>query len=123
MGASFAPTHDREKRNIMSVITLPKAIEEFVATTNTHDAEALFAVFAEGAVVRDDGNTYATESDIRNWIQVHQIGPKIVLTPTSFVDGRLVASVDGDFDGGPINFAFVFATEGDLVTDLAIGLA
>ncbi|MBT2502132.1 nuclear transport factor 2 family protein [Curtobacterium sp. ISL-83] len=107
----------------MSDITLPKAVEAFVATTNAHDAEALFAVFADTAVVHDDGNAYTTEEEIRSWIQVHQIGPKIVLTPTSFNDGRLVASVNGEFDGGPMNFAFDFTTEGDLVTDLAIGLA
>jgi hypothetical protein len=107
----------------MSVNTLPAAVENFVATTNAHDAEALFAVFADGAAVRDDGTTYANEAEIRDWIQVHQIGPQIVLTPTSFDNGRLVASADGDFDGGPIDFAFDFTTEGELVTELAISVA
>lgn len=107
----------------MSEITLPTAVENFVATTNAHDAEALFGVFADGAAVRDDGNTYATPGEIREWIQVHQIGPKIELTPTSFEKGTLVASVNGDFEGGPMNFAFAFITKDDLVSDLAISLA
>lgn len=107
----------------MIEITLPKAVETFVATTNAHDVEALFGVFADGASVRDDGNTYATDAEIREWIQVHQVGPKIVLTPTSFEDGKLVASVNGDFNGGPVDFEFAFVTQNDLVSDLTISLA
>lgn len=106
-----------------STITMPSAVENFVATTNAHDAEALFAVFAAGATVHDDGATYTGEEAIREWIQVHQIGPKVVLTPTSFQGNRLVASVDGEFDGGPLDFAFVFETNGTRITDLAIELA
>lgn len=107
----------------MSEIALPAAVEKFVSTTNAHDAEALFRVFAPGATVVDDGTTYATEAEIRDWITVHQVAPKIVLTPTSFDGNRLVASADGDFPGGPLDFAFAFSTEGDLVTDLAITAA
>ncbi|MFI7587369.1 hypothetical protein ACIB24_09875 [Spongisporangium articulatum] len=43
-----------------------------------------------------------------------------MLTPTSFEGDRLVASGDGDFPGGPLSFAFVFAIEDDRVTDLVI---
>lgn len=104
----------------MTVITLPKAVEDFVATTNTHDGDALFTVFAPGATVADDGTTYSTEAEIREWITVHQVNPRIVITPTSFEGDRLVASVDGEFPGGPLTFAFTFATRDDLITALSI---
>lgn len=104
----------------MTTITLPKAVDDFVTATNAHDAEALLAVFAPGAVVVDDGSTYATRDRVREWLTVHQIEPRIVLEPTSFEGGRLLASVDGDFPGGPLTFAFVFATRDDLVTELTI---
>ncbi|MFI5706849.1 nuclear transport factor 2 family protein [Kribbella sp. NPDC051620] len=104
----------------MSAIALPKAVENFVTTTNTHDGESLFAVFAPGATVVDDGATYATEAEIREWIKVHQVDPKIVITPTSFDDDRLLASIDGEFPGGPLTFAFTFATKDDLITNLLI---
>jgi hypothetical protein len=104
----------------MDNITLPKAVENFIAANNAHDANALAAVFSAGATVRDDGTAYAAEAEIRKWIQGHLIDPKVVITPISFVGNRLVASGDGDFPGGPLTFAFVFDVKDDQVTDLAI---
>jgi ketosteroid isomerase-like protein len=104
----------------MDHITLPTAVENFVAATNTHDANALAAVFSDGATVRDDGKAYTGAAEIRAWIQGHLIDPRIVITPTSFAGDRLVASGDGDFPGGPLSFAFLFGIEDDRVTDLAI---
>ncbi|MFY1681740.1 nuclear transport factor 2 family protein [Micromonospora sp. WMMD730] len=104
----------------MNDITLPDVVKNFIAATNAHDANALAAVFGDGATVRDDGRTWAGRTEIREWIQGHLITPRIVLTPTSFTDDRLVASGDGDFPGGPLSFSFVFTIEDDEVTDLTI---
>ncbi|MEU1885863.1 nuclear transport factor 2 family protein [Micromonospora sp. WMMD987] len=104
----------------MNDVTLPTAVENFVAATNAHDAHALAAVFGDGATVRDDGKTWTGGTEIREWIGSHLITPRIVLTPTSFADDRLVASGDGDFPGGPLSFSFVFAIQDDQVTDLTI---
>ena len=104
----------------MNDITLPNAVGNFIAATNAHDANALAAVFGDRATVRDDGKTWAGKAEIREWIQGHLITPKIVLTPTSFTDDRLVAAGDGDFPGGPLSFSFVFGIKDDQVTDLAI---
>ena len=104
----------------MNDIILPNAVGNFIAATNAHDANALPAVFGDGATVRDDRKTWAGETEIREWIQGHLINPKIVLTPISFADDRLVASGDGDFPGGPLSFSFVFAIKDDQITDLAI---
>ncbi|MCF7551760.1 SDR family NAD(P)-dependent oxidoreductase [Pseudonocardia sp. WMMC193] len=101
-------------------IDLPAAVQTFVAATNTHDAEALLAVFAPGATVADDGATHSTAAAIRGWIQSHLIDPRIVITPISFGGDRMVASGDGDFPGGPLTFVFDFATDGELVTSLSI---
>jgi hypothetical protein len=104
----------------MNDITLPQAVENFIAANNAHDATALAAVFGDGATVRDDGRTWAGEAELRAWIQSHLIDPKVVITPISFAGDRLVASGDGDFPGGPLSFAFVFGIEDDHVTELAI---
>ncbi|MET0955288.1 MAG: nuclear transport factor 2 family protein [Cryobacterium sp.] len=104
----------------MSDITLPKAVDNFIAATNAHDLDALAAVFGDAATVRDDGKAWTGEADIREWVQAHLINPRIVLTPTSFAGDRLEASGDGDFPGGPLSFAFVFAIQDDQITDLAI---
>ncbi|WP_431921473.1 nuclear transport factor 2 family protein [Micromonospora wenchangensis] len=104
----------------MNDITLPDAVGNFITATNTHDADALAAVFGDGATVRDDGRTWTGGTEIREWIQGHLIAPRIVLTPTSFADDRLVASGDGDFPGGPLSFSFVFGITDDQITDLTI---
>src|ERR1041384_5721912 len=101
----------------MSDIALPKAVENFVAAVNDHDAEALFGVLAEGAVVRDNGHTFTSEAEIRAWIQSDVIGPKVVMSPTSFEDGRLVASSNADLPGGPWDFVYAFVMKDDLVSD------
>jgi hypothetical protein len=107
----------------MTLITLPQAVENFIATTNAHDGDALFAAFATRATVVDDGTTYATEAELRGWIKVHQVDPKLGITPTSYDAGRLVASVDGEFPGGPLTFAFTFETKDDVITNLSIDVA
>ena len=107
---------------IMAVISLPQAVERFVSATNAHDADALFAVFAPGAVVVDDGATFATEAELRGLIKDQIVAPKVVLTPISYDADRLVASGDGDFPGSPLTFAFTFTTKDDLVTHLSIEL-
>ena len=104
----------------MVVITLPQAVDEFVSAINAHDADALFAVFAPGAVVVDDGTTFANEEQLRGFIGNQIVAPKIVLTPISYEGDRLVASGDGDFPGGPLTFAFMFATKDNLIPRLSI---
>jgi len=102
-------------------------VKEFIDATNRHDADALLAVFAPTATVRDDGSAYTGSSQIQKWIQEHQIAPKIVLDPTSYDEtddsAELTASADGDFPGGPLPFTFAFAFEGGRVAALNIRLA
>lgn len=107
----------------MSALTLPQVVDNFVTANNAHDGDALFALFAPGATVVDDGATFATAEEIRGLIDNQLVGPKVVITPTAYEDDRLVASCDGDFPGGPLTFAFVFQSHDDAITHLAIELA
>jgi hypothetical protein len=107
----------------MAVISLPKAVEQFISATNAHDADALYAVFAPDAIVEDDGATFATEAELRGFIKNQVVAPMVSLTPISYDADRLVASGDGEFPGGPLTFAFSFTTKDDLITHLSIELA
>jgi hypothetical protein len=109
-----------EGRITMTAITLPQAVETFVSAVNAHDADALLAAFGPGATVDDAGTTFAGEAELRDFVQVHLVAPRIELTPISYDAGRMVASGDGDFPGGPLTFAFAFETAGDRITHLAI---
>lgn len=107
----------------MTTISLPKAVEGFVAANNTHDVDALMEALAPNAVISDDGQTYTDREGIRTWIGSHLVAPKILITPTSFDGQRMIASSAGDFPGSPMSFAYDFETEDDLVTSLSIDLA
>lgn len=104
----------------MTVSNLPQAVEQFIAANNAHDGDALLALFAPGATVADDGKTHTTAAEIRAWIKSHLTDPNIVITPKSYAAGRLVASGDGDFPGGPLDFAFDFETKDDAIARLSI---
>lgn len=104
----------------MTEIDLPHPIAAFIATNNAHDGDALLALFAPGATVADDGRTHGTEDEIRAWIKSHLTDPNIVITPKSYDGHRLVASGDGDFPGGPLDFAFDFETQDDAIVSLSI---
>lgn len=104
----------------MTEIDLPQGIERFVATNNAHDGDALLALFAPGATVADDGKTHTTAAEIRAWIKSHLTDPNIVITPRSYDGGRLIASGDGDFPGGPLDFAFDFELADGAITSLSI---
>ena len=106
----------------MAVISLPQAVEQFVSATNAHDADALLAMFAPEAVVVDDGATFATEAELREFLN-QIVAPKVVLTVISYEADRLVASGDGEFPGAPLTFAFTFTTKGNLITHLSVELA
>lgn len=106
----------------MSTVTLPEAISRFVAANNSHDADALMAVFTEDVVVRDDGKTFSTETEVREWIQSHLIDPQVVTTPISFDEGRMIASSTANLAGGPWTFAFDFATHGERISEMSIEL-
>lgn len=104
----------------MTVTNLPQVIANFIATNNAHDGDALLALFAPGATVADDGKTHSTEAEIRAWIKSHLTDPNIVITPKSYDADRLVASGDGDFPGGPLDFAFDFEIKDDAISSLSI---
>lgn len=117
------PHPSKREEKTMTDITLPKAVEDFVAANNSHDVDAVMATLAPNAVVTDDGATYTDDAGIRAWIGSHLIAPRIVMTPTSFEGDRLVASSAGEFPGSPQAFAFTFDLDGDLVKGLSIDLA
>ncbi|MHA7239811.1 nuclear transport factor 2 family protein [Arthrobacter sp. TMS1-12-1] len=102
-------------------------VVDFIAATNRHDADALFALFAPDATVSDDGTTYTTSAEIQQWIRDHQIAPRITLDPLAYNrtdDGAatLIAAADGDFPGGPLPFAFDFTFDDGQVTALSISV-
>ncbi len=104
----------------MAAVSLPQAVEKLVTAINANDSKALLAVFAPDATVADDGKTWTGETQIREWIGPHLIEPKLIVTPTSYDGNRLVASINGEFPGGPQTFAFDFTLQDDAIAHVSI---
>ncbi|UZN02038.1 nuclear transport factor 2 family protein [Cellulomonas sp. S1-8] len=101
-------------------------VAAFVAATNAADAPALEALFAEDAVVTDNGVEFTDPRAIAAWIAHDVVGSRITFDPVTCTDGAtpvLVTDADGDFPGGvrgPIRFELRFAPRGGRIARLDI---
>ena len=104
---------------------IPETVTEFFALDAQHDPEAVLALFAEDAVVVDEGQTMEGREAIRDWrkgavsrytytteiIGGEQLGPHHYL-----VRGRLT----GDFPGGVVDLGWDFTLDDGRITRLVI---
>ncbi len=107
---------------------LPQPIETYFSTTNVPDPKTFLSIFADDAVVVDDGQEYQGIAAIKEWSEQHHFANKISLevTDTAKVYSKTVvtAKVDGDFDKNgfpePLLLDFHFTIEKDKIKRLVI---
>src|SRR5689334_15505944 len=105
-------------------LTLPKPIEVFMSSENTHDTDALAECFAPDATVRDEGQTLKGLKAIKAWRgetakkYQHTVEPVAAATR----DGKTVVSTKlaGNFPSSPIMLDFVFTLKGGRIAALEI---
>jgi SnoaL-like protein len=95
-------------------LPLPRPIEIFMSSENTHDPEALADCFAVDATVSDEGQTMQGLKAIKAW--------RLDTAKAAARDGKTVVStkLTGDFPGSPITLNFVFTLEGGKIAALEI---
>ena len=93
-------------------LKLPKPIELFISSENTHDADAVEASFAADASVSDEDQTITGLKAIAAWRRQTAKKYHHTLEPVSVSsrDGKTIVTckLSGDFPGSPINLNFVF---------------
>ena len=99
-------------------------LERYFAATNRHDVAGMIAVFADGAVVKDEGHEHRGLLAIREWMK-ETIGKyKFKAEPTRIErenDRTVVGvAVSGDFPGSPIALTYWFEIEGQKIARLEI---
>src|SRR5205809_7957491 len=98
-------------------LPLPKPIELFMSSENTHDLEALADCFAAHATVRDEGQTMQGLKAIKAWRLETRKKYRHTVEPGAVTarDGKIVvsATLTGDFPGSPITPDCIFTLEGD----------
>ena len=105
-------------------VHLPKPIDTYFASENTHDTTALDKCFAADAMVRDEGKTIEGLAAIKAWrIETgkkynHSVEPLAI----SQRDGKVIVTgqVSGSFPGSPLNLDHVFELDGDRIVSLEI---
>jgi len=103
---------------------LPKPIELFMSSENTHDTDAVADCFAPDATVRDEGRTRNGLKEIAAWRR--ETGAKYhhTVTPVAVAkraDKTVVTTeMAGNFPGSPITVDFVFQLKGDKIASLEI---
>lgn len=107
-------------------INLPGTISQYFAADQERGADAVAACFAERALVRDEGNTYAGRDAIRRWKAESAAKYSYTVEPIAMstdgdrtvVTGHLV----GDFPGSPVDLRYHFRLEGEKIAELEIVL-
>lgn len=107
---------------------LPDPVAAYVAATNSFDAQALIACFADGALVNDQLREYWGIDAIKAWAEREIVGAKVTMDVLKFVehfgDAIVTAAVDGDYDKtglpGPLVLAFYFVLREGKIARLII---
>ena len=105
-------------------IHLPKPIDIYFASENTHDTTLLDQCFAADAIVRDEGKTIKGLVAIKAWrIETgkkydHKVEPLAMAER----DGKVVVTgkVSGNFPGSPVTLDHIFEIEDDRIVSLEI---
>jgi hypothetical protein len=119
-----APENNSKKEEFAMSLHLPKAIDLFISSENTHDPNAINDCFASDAVVKDEARTRTGLEQIAAWRR--ETGAKYhhTLTPVAVAKraGKTVvtAEMTGDFPGSPVTVDFVFQLDGDKIASLEI---
>jgi hypothetical protein len=105
-------------------LRLPEPLAAYFAAVNTHNIDAMLAGFADGAVVRDEGQERRGLAAIREWMEetVRKYHFKVAVSDVTEVNGQLVVKgrVSGTFPGSPVDLRHFFTLAANRITRLEI---
>jgi hypothetical protein len=105
-------------------LRLPEPLAAYFAAIDTHNIDAMLAGFADGAIVRDEGQERRGLAAIREWMEetVRKYHFKVAVNEVTEVNGQLVVMgrVSGTFPGSPIDLRHFFTIAANKITRLEI---
>ncbi|QWC83744.1 nuclear transport factor 2 family protein [Nocardioidaceae bacterium] len=118
-------THEPDTQTRTQLAALPTAIRTFVAAHTAGDTDTALATFDPGAVVVDQGESFAGTDRVRGFLTT--AGSEFSYTTTLLgarPDGEdrwvVTQRLEGDFPGGVAVLDYRFAVIGDRITELTI---
>ncbi|HEV3057756.1 MAG TPA: nuclear transport factor 2 family protein [Vicinamibacterales bacterium] len=115
-------------RMVETKLDVPAPIVAFIMAMNMFDSDAMYATFAENALVNDAQREHAGRDAIRRWFEKELISDHVTMYVTSIRAHEggfaLAAQVTGDYDKtglpDPLELRFYFSISGDLISQLII---
>lgn len=108
--------------NVQSI--LPRPILDYLSAEKAKDVVAQSNLFAEDAMVSDEGRDYNGRDEIRAWKEDAQAKYEYELEPLdASVNGNIVTVVvrlSGNFPGSPVEVDHTFTLANDKIASLAI---
>lgn len=108
----------------MSRTNIPSSISTYFEGANAQDADQASSLFADDAIVHDEGHEHVGRAAIREWVQgsIDRYATKHVVEDVSdSADATMVvARISGTFPGSPIKLRFLFQLADGLITHLDI---
>lgn len=105
-------------------IDVPGVAREYFISANAFDVDRTVALFAEEALVTDEGKSIRGREAIHEWVARTMREFSVTATP-EHVDVRdgvvaVIALVSGHFPGSPVRLTFRFTVAGDRIAGLEI---
>jgi uncharacterized protein (TIGR02246 family) len=106
--------------------SVPDVITRYFVAQTARDFDSLLTLFAEDAVVIDEGRTRRGASEIRAWRENVATAYEYTTELRDVMaspDGKYIAQVhlEGNFPGGTVDLRYRFTIDGDAIRELEIG--
>lgn len=111
--------------------SLPQTVVDYICATNSHDAAAFIALFADEAIVDDAGREFRGRAAIKAWSDHDIFDARVTLALLDAAEQddevTITTNVDGSFDRtglpDPLHISHSIRTEGERITRLTCRLA
>ena len=102
---------------------LPEPLATYFAGHKYHDIDAMIGPFAEGAIVKDEGQERRGITAVRAWMEKTTAKSSVIaVTNVAETDANTTVTgrVSGNFPGSPVELRFIFTLDQGKITRLEI---
>src|ERR1700730_127617 len=99
---------------------LPEPLATYFDGHKNHDVDAMIGPFAEGAIVKDEGQERRGLPAIPKWMGEGAGKPTVVTAAETDANTTVTGRVSGNFPGSPVDLRFIFTLDQGKITRLEI---
>src|ERR1700720_1039599 len=95
-------------------IGLSEPLATYFAGHKNHEVDAMIGPFAEGAIVKDEGQERRGLPAIRKWMEEAAAKPSVIAVANAAetdANTTVTGRVSGNFPGSPVDLRFIFTLD------------